>query len=148
MTIQRESTDLDSSVEGIEPSCKSLPAVDVHAATLKHSQHTSHDVAWKKWTWNVIKVGDCTLENGTLQINADGTAIFWGFASTTDNDDAWVFYGGVSLLDAHGAVLWTSPKLVGPSMSEGGTYEWETSINYPPVWFDSTTGARINQAHC
>jgi hypothetical protein len=42
--------------------------------------------------WGVIKVGDCTLENGTLQINADGTAIFWGFASTSD-DDAWVFRG-------------------------------------------------------
>jgi hypothetical protein len=69
----------------------------------------------------VIKVGDCTLENGTLQINADGTAIFWGFASTSDDDDAWVFRGGISLLDVHGTVLWTSGKFVGPSMS-GGTY--------------------------
>ena len=96
--------------------------------------------------WGVIKVGDYTLENGTLQINADGTAIFWGFASTSD-DDAWVFRGGISLLDVHGTVLWTSGKLVGPSMS-GGTYEWETSINYPALWFDLTTEARINQAHC
>ena len=58
--------------------------------------------------------GDCSLENGTLQINADGTAIFWGFASTSDDDDAWVFRGGISLLDVHGTVLWTSGKLVGP----------------------------------
>lgn len=93
----------------------------------------------------VIKVGDCTLENGTLQINADGTAIFWGFASTSDDDDAWVFRGGISLLDVHGTVLWTSGKFVGPSMS-GGTYEWEAPFNYPAVWFDSTT--QINQAHC
>jgi hypothetical protein len=58
-------------------------------------------------------------------------------------------YSGAAsrLLDVHGTVLWTSGKLVGPSMSDG-TYEWEAPFNYPAVWFDSTTGAQINQAHC
>jgi hypothetical protein len=148
MTVERESTKLDPSPDRKEPACKNVPPVDVHAATFRHSEHTHDAPAWKKWTWNVIKVGDCTLENGTLQINADGTAVFWGFASSSDDDDAWVFYGGISLLDVHGAVLWTSPKLVGPSMSDNGTYEWEAEINYPALWFGSTGGARINQAHC
>ena len=87
------------------------------------------------------------MESGTLQINADGTAIFWGFASTSDDDAARVFRGGISLLDVHGTVLWTSGKFVGPSMS-GGTYVWEAPFNYPAVWFDSTPGAQINRAHC
>jgi hypothetical protein len=55
-----------------------------------------------------------------------------GFASTSDDDGAWVFGGGISLLDVHGTVLWTSGKFVGPSMS-GGTYEWVASFNYPAV---------------
>jgi hypothetical protein len=61
----------------------------------------------------------------------------------------WVFYGGISLLDVHGIVLWTSPKLVGPQMNfEDGWVTWDQNFNFPFVWFDSAAGARINRAHC
>jgi hypothetical protein len=38
------------------------------------------------------------------------------FSVSGGDDDCWFFYDGVSLHDSHGVVLWTSGKLVGPTM--------------------------------
>jgi hypothetical protein len=91
-------------------------------------------VAKKWWVWSgATHVGDCTLQDEMLTLKADGTANFFGHVISSDDDDQGVFYGGISLLDVHGAVLWTSPKLVGPQMNwEDEWTTWDQHFAFPP----------------
>jgi hypothetical protein len=118
MTIGSNATTAEPYMdEAPEPGCKSLPRVDVLSEMRVPPPHT-HDVAKKWWVWSgATHVGDCTLQDEMLTLKADGTANFFGHVISSDDDDQGVFYGGISLLDVHGAVLWTSPKLVGPQMN-------------------------------
>jgi hypothetical protein len=86
------------------------------------------------------------MQDELLTIRADGRANFFAHVQSSDDDDRWVFYGGISLLDVSGVVLWTSPKLIGPPMTwEDEWATWDENFNFPVAWFDSAAGAR---AHC
>jgi Family of unknown function (DUF6294) len=151
MTIESNVSNAEQLVaESPQPGCKSLPRVDVLSEMRVHPAAHTHDLARKWWVWSgATHVGDCTMQDEMLTIKADGTANFFAHVISSDDDDQWVFYGGISLLDAHGAVLWTSPKLVGPQMNwENEWTTWDQDFAFPALWFDSAAGARINQAHC
>ena len=79
-------------------------------------------------------------------LNANGIAHFQAAAWGDDDDDAWVIYGGISLYDQHNALLWTGPKLVGPSL--GGATRWFQDFGFPVQWFDPAVAITINGAHC
>lgn len=151
MTIEYDATKAEPAVdETPEPACKSMPRVDVLSEMREHPSSHTHDVARKWWVWSgTTNVGDCSLQDELLTIKADGTANFFAHVKSSDDDDQWVFYGGISLLDVHGAVLWTSPKLIGPQMNfEGVWVTWNQDFPFPAAWFEAAAGARINQAHC
>jgi hypothetical protein len=101
------------------------------------------------WSGVVGHVGDCTIENMRIFFWSDGRARFEAHVRSDDNDDVWVFYDGISILDSHGVELWRSGKLVGPEMPwEGHTRDWIAEFFYPAVWFDHISQARINTWHC
>jgi hypothetical protein len=131
------------------PTCKSLPPVDAASEALPLAAPRAGDVPEKTVLWpNSVSVGDCNISSMSLTLSADGHAEFAASISGGD-DDCWVFYGGISLLDNHGVVLWTSGKLVGPTMwGEGTGGSWDEGFFYPAMWFDTFNSARINQMHC
>lgn len=130
--------------------CRNVPPVDLLSDVRERPTPSPYDVARKWWVWSdVTRVGDCVLQDQMLTIRADGSANFFAHVKSGGQDDRWVFYGGISLLDVHGVVLWTSPELVGPHMNfEDECTTWDENFYFPVVWFDSAAGARINQAHC
>lgn len=151
MTIDNDAVNAEPTVDkNPEPACKRIPPVDLLSDVREHPEPTPFDVAKKWWVWSgVTHIGDCVLQDEMLTIQADGTANFFAHVKSSDDDDRWVFYGGISLLDVHGVVLWTSPKLIGPPMIwEDEWATWDENFAFPAVWFDSAAGARINQAHC
>jgi hypothetical protein len=151
MTIDSNAANAEPMVaKSAEPACKSLPPVDLLSDVRERPAPSPYDVGRKWWLWSgVTHIGDCSMRDELLTIRADGTANFFAHVKSSDDDDQWVFYGGISLLDVHGVVLWTSPKLIGPPMKlEDEWATWDENFNFPVVWFDSAAGARINQAHC
>lgn len=160
MTVDSNAPHAEPTPAKKEPACKSQPPVDLLSDVRERPVPSPYDVARKWWVWSgVTHIGDCALQDEMLTIRADGTANFFAHVKSSDDDDRWVFDGGISLLDVHGVVLWTSPKLVGPPMTwEDEWTTWDENFDFPVVWFDSATSAcnvfgdsyvaRINQAHC
>lgn len=151
MTIDNEAVTTGPAVDmSPEPACKRVSPVDLLSDSRDHPAPTPFDVAKKWWGWSgITHVGDCVLQDEMLMIRADGTANFFADVKSSGDDHRWVFHGGISLLDAHGVELWTSPKLIGPPTKwEHEWATWDENFNFPIVWFDSAVSARINQAHC
>jgi hypothetical protein len=131
-----------------EHACKTSPPVSAVNDSRQEADST-HGVQSFTLTWDgELHSGDCSMNGMSLTLRSDGTATFFAFVSTDDDDDQWVFFGGISLLDEHGAELWRSPKLIGPNMPETGATSWFQDFAYPALWFDPTQSARINNAHC
>src|SRR5947209_12025669 len=126
MTIDSDPGNAEPMVtKSSKPACKRLPPVDLLSDMRESPATTPYDLAKKWWVWSdVTRVGDCAMQDEILTIRADGTANFFAHVKSSDEEDRWVFYGGISLLDVRGAVLWTSPKLIGPPMTWQN--EWAT----------------------
>jgi Family of unknown function (DUF6294) len=150
MTIDSNAANVELAIEKHQPACKSAPPVDVLSDVRERLMVSPTDAAKKWWIWPAVThVGDCVLQDEMLTIRDDGTANFFAHVKSGDAGDQWVFHGGISLLDKHGAVLWTSPKMIGPQMNFEDEWEtWDEDFTFPVVWFDSAAGARINRAHC
>lgn len=105
------------------------------------------DFYWEGPFYNGDK--SCSIWGIVLIIYSDGTAYFKAKTNTSDSDDCWVFFGGISLMDNHDLQLFNSGKLVGPSMQYATiTYDWETTFYYPAMFFDSIWRAQITGMHC
>jgi hypothetical protein len=101
------------------------------------------------WSGQVYNVGDCTIMDMRIFFWSDGRARFEAHVKSSDNDDVWVFYGGISGLDRNGVTLFTGPKLVGPEMPwEDHWRDMVAEFFYPAIHFDAIAQAQINRMHC
>jgi hypothetical protein len=160
MTTQSE-PDTNPAAPSGKPACADLPPVDAVSEpyTLKPKANTptleqdalplGDGEQTKVFNWNPIYVGDCSLSNGSLEVQQNGT-IFFSFGISSDRtDDAWVFYGGISLLNDDGQTLWTSQKISSQTCPFNKTEDWNGFLYYTPTAdFEAVAYARINRAHC
>jgi hypothetical protein len=137
--------------------CRDLPPIDVESLPLDVSTEMEDVDEWDinnrqphVVTWpGSLRRGDCTMEDRRLTLFPDGRAVWHARVKSSGSGDAWVFYGGISLKDRNGAILWTSRKLVGPqNMPEDRWVEWDLEFPYPRVWFRHFAKATIHRPHC
>jgi hypothetical protein len=151
MTQNISLEETDSTPGGTEaPACKNAPPIDATSDALVAHAPAPQDVETKSVAWpGNYHVGDCHIYDMSLAVRSDGSATFQAYVESSDDDDVWVFYGGISLLDNHGVELWRSGKLDGPSMPfEDSDYTWTQNFFYPAQWFSAFSSAKINQMHC
>lgn len=148
--IERIYIEIDERTDNHTKKCKDLPPIDAESKPLDASLLVREEPRQKLLHWTgAHHVGDCTIENMRIFFFSDGRARFQAHVRSSDSDDRWVFYGGISILDRYGVELWRSGKLVGPEMPwEHHTRDWDQEFFYPAIWFDSIAQARINQMHC
>jgi hypothetical protein len=88
--------------------------------------------AWKSFSWQSLKSGDCTLTNAVLTIMADGRVTFTATAQTSGGGpfgggDAYLLW--FTVRDGSRQAIMNLPELVGPSMTRSGQpYPWNASL--------------------
>ncbi|HDR6819317.1 DUF6294 family protein [Bacillus cereus] len=131
--------------------CTDIPPVDAESIPLEASLEMREAPRQKllNWSGQVYHVGDCTIQNMRVFFWSDGRARFEAHVKSSDSDDRWVFYDGISISDKNGVQLWRSQKLVGPEMPwPNHTRDWIQEFFYPAIWFDSIHTAKCHRMHC
>lgn len=101
-------------------------------------------VRWRRGS----NVGDCTIKNMKMTFYSYGEALFEADVRSTDTDDQWVFYGGITVHDKNGVELWRTGKLIGPKMPKNQWRKWNQTFSYPSSVFDRINSVRIHRMHC
>jgi hypothetical protein len=144
MTDHADDVTVDSTPASGESPCADLPPVSADSLEAPQAGPRPRFFRWP----DPLRVGDCVMNGMNLELNPGGTAFFSASIGSSDDDDVWVIRGGISLLGGNGAVLFTSEKLVSPTLPEGAETGWSALFNYPSNLFNTVTSARINRAHC
>ncbi|WP_222124001.1 DUF6294 family protein [Bacillus mycoides] len=129
--------------------CSEVPPVDIESISLEDP--VMEEMALRRKVVNfpgVTHVGDCDIWNKVLTFGSDGKARFTADVRSTDSNDAWVFYGGISFWDRNDVFLWNSQKIVGPSMDGHHSRVMDVTFFYPAHLFDSISRAKIHRMHC
>lgn len=80
--------------------------------------------------WPVLVAGDCTLRNGRLTIDADGSAVWQATVRTDRTTSADVWHIAFMLFDEQGMLMRTTPQIDGPRMAVvGRDHSWSATFS-------------------
>jgi Family of unknown function (DUF6294) len=102
----------------------------------------------RSFTWGTLHYGDCQQENGTLTLRSDGTADFSAVTLTYQTHTHDVWWSTFRFSSPSGTLLFTSPTLRSPDMSDGNPpprYRMTGHFSFDPVYYAATS--RVFQSY-